>query len=152
MNSGAHEPTTRPARDEDFEFLWRLQCEAMRPNVERQFGPWDAAFQRRLFEENTDVAAQEIVRVDGEAIGCQCIREEGDALVLERLHLMPAWQGRGLGTKLLRAFVERASREGRAARLQVFRTNPARALYARIGFQTIDVGENHETMEWAPPS
>ena len=83
---------------------------------------------------------------------CAALREEGDALVLERLHVMPAWQGRGLGTKLLRAFVERASREGRAARLQVFRTNPARALYARIGFQTIDVGENHETMEWAPPS
>ena len=28
---------TRQAAAEDFEFLWRLQCEAMRPNVERQF-------------------------------------------------------------------------------------------------------------------
>ena len=64
----------RPAGADNFEFLWRLQCEAMRPNVERQFGAWDEAFQRELFEKSTDPLVHEIIELDHEpsaAVLCQ---------------------------------------------------------------------------------
>lgn len=44
--------------------------------------------------------------------------------------------------------VEQARAAGLPARLQVFRTQPARALYARLGFETLLVAVDHETMEW----
>ncbi len=61
----------RPGDTRDFKFLWRLQCEAMRPNVERQFGPWDETFQRGLFESSTEPTSHEIIEIDHEPIGCQ---------------------------------------------------------------------------------
>ena len=47
----------------------------------------------------------------------------------------PEWRGRGIGTALLGALIERARREGvRALSLSVEPDNPARRLYERHGF------------------
>ena len=42
-----------------------------------------------------------------------------------RVALLPAHQGRGIGTRLVRELQERAAREGRAVTLSVFEINPA---------------------------
>jgi len=139
----------RPASAENFEFLWRLQCEAMRPNVERQFGAWDEAFQRELFEKNTDPLLHEIIELNREPVGCQWVRALPEALELERLHLLPEVQGRGLGSLLMERLIARASAAGLSVRLQVFRTSPAQRFYARLGFRTLEKSESHETMERA---
>ena len=139
----------RPGQTGDFAFLWRLQCEAMRPNVERQFGPWDEAFQRELFESSTDAASQEIIELDHEPIGCQWVRSHPDALELVRLHLLPSAQGLGIGTKLMERLLARAAVAGLPVRLQVFCTSPARRFYSRLGFRTVSRTESHESMEHA---
>lgn len=140
----------RPAREDDFEFLWRLQCEAMRPNVERQFGPWDEAFQRQLFEENTDTSSQEIIELDQQPIGCQWVRWDADGPELLRLQILPAFQGRGIGSRFVERLIEGADRSAVPVRLQVFRTSPARRLYARLGFETVSRTQSHECMVRAP--
>ncbi len=47
----------------------------------------------------------------------------------------PAAGGRGLGTALLRAWIDVAAGRGLGCTLTVEPDNPARALYARLGFQ-----------------
>jgi ribosomal protein S18 acetylase RimI-like enzyme len=47
----------------------------------------------------------------------------------------PAEGGRGVGTALLRAWIEVADAHGLACSLTVMADNPARRLYARLGFQ-----------------
>ena len=121
----------------------------MRPNVERQFGPWDEAFQRELFESSTDPTSHEIIELDHEPIGCQWVRCDPDALELVRLHLLPSAQGRGIGTKLMERLLSRAAIAGLPVRLQVFCTSPARRLYTRLGFRTVGRTESHESMEHA---
>ena len=148
MTAESPEVALRRGTPGDLHFLWRLQLEAMRPHVERQFGPWDETFQRSLFDTNTEPNSIDVLQIGDERIGCQWVREHDGALHLERLHVLPEWQGRGIGTGRILAFVERARTAGLPARLQVFRTNPARALYARLGFETILVAVDHETMEW----
>lgn len=133
----------------DFDFLWRLQCEAMRPNVEREFGPWDETFQRDLFELNTDPTSHEIIELDHEPIGCQWVRQHPDALELVRLHLLPSAQGRGIGTHLINLILLRAAGAELPVRLQVFRTSPAQRLYSRLGFRTVGRTESHVSMEHA---
>jgi GNAT superfamily N-acetyltransferase len=139
----------RKGEKRDFEFLWRLQCESMRPNVERQFGPWNEAFQRELFDSSTDPASHEIIELDHEPIGCQWVRCHSDALELVRLQLLPAAQRRGIGTELIQRLLRRAVVARVPVRLQVFCTSPARDLYARLGFRTVSRTATHESMEHA---
>ncbi len=141
----------RPATSEDFEFLWRLQCEAMRPNVEMQFGPWDERFQRALFEENTRIAEQQIIECDGIAVGGQCVQSKSDSVELIRLQLLPSHQRLGIGSTLVKELVETAHASGREAKLQVFPTSPARELYRRLGFRTVEISDTHETMVCPAP-
>jgi len=138
----------RAASPADFDLLWRLQCEAMRPNVERQFGAWDEAFQRELFEANTDPTLQEIIEFASGPIGCQWVRTQPTTLQLVRLQILPAWQGQGIGADLVERLKKRAQIERLPVRLQVFRTNPARRLYARLGFTTVERTDSHEVMVW----
>ena len=121
----------------------------MRPNVERQFGPWNESFQRERFEPSTDPTSHEIIELDHVAIGCQWVRSHPDALELVRLHLLPGAQGRGIGTELIQRLLNRAAEVQLPVRLQVFCTSPARDLYARLGFRTVGRTDSHESMEHA---
>jgi len=49
--------------------------------------------------------------------------------------LLPEFRGRGIGTALLSALIEEAEREGKRVSIHVERYNPARRLYARLGFR-----------------
>lgn len=140
----------RPGTEADLEFLRRLHHAAMRPHVERAWGAWDEADQRRRFYDTTDARTHEIVLLDDEPVGCQWVREHDDAIELVRMYLMPAWQGRGIGTRLVAALRRRAAEAGLPLRLRVLRENPARRLYARLGFTETGETEWHVEMEAAP--
>ncbi|MEZ5989285.1 MAG: GNAT family N-acetyltransferase [Planctomycetota bacterium] len=137
----------RPATDEDRAFLFRLRREAMRPHVERTWGGWDEADQRRRFEETSDFAAHEIIEVGGEAVGCRWVRELPDAWELCRIYLLPEVQGRGIGTRIIDDLCEAAARQDLPVRLRVLRVNEAQRLYRRLGFEVVGETEFHVLME-----
>ena len=65
--------------------------------------------------------------------------------------LLPSWRGEGIGSLLLRGVLDAATRAGapRIA-LTVEFTNPARRLYARLGFSVIEEAVPDVAMEWQP--
>ena len=140
----------RPARDEDFEFLFELTREALGPYVEEIWGWRDdeqRAIQRRFYERG----GVEILDEDGVAIGCVAVRRECDHVFLDRIAFLPRAQNRGLGTELVREVMEEAAALGLPVRLSVLSNNPARSLYARLGFHVTEVVEPRVRMEWAGP-
>ncbi|MFK9714769.1 GNAT family N-acetyltransferase, partial [Escherichia coli] len=58
--------------------------------------------------------------------------DRAEGLHILDISLLPAWRGRGLGTRCLTALA--AANEGRALSIQVEIHNPARRLYERLGF------------------
>lgn len=67
----------------------------------------------------------------GDAVaGRLWLDERADGLHILDITLLPAWRGRGLGTRCLQALAS----GGRALSIQVERHNPARRLYERLGF------------------
>lgn len=103
----------------------------MREYAERTWGKWISE-PRGNFRPET----HQIIRCDGDEIGCVALIEESDRLLLEKLYILPSHQGRGIGTLLLRRLIERARIGRKSIQLRVLRVNPAQQFYERNGFKT----------------
>jgi GNAT superfamily N-acetyltransferase len=58
-----------------------------------------------------------------------------DSVFLEQLILAARFQRQGIGSDVIRALIEEATRVQRAINLDVVKISPARRLYERLGFQ-----------------
>ena len=93
--------------------------------------------QHRYYQEHYAGASFDLVMVGGEPIGRLYVARWEDQIRVIDISLLPAWRGRGLGSRLLGALFD----EGRGAALPVTihveRFNPALRLYERLGFRAI---------------
>jgi ribosomal protein S18 acetylase RimI-like enzyme len=63
----------------------------------------------------------------------------GCTLYIQDIYVEPAWRGRGIGAALLRCVAALALERGSPlVELTVREDNPARELYARVGFQQVE--------------
>src|SRR5688572_12106638 len=97
----------RKITEADFEWAFDLHKAAMGEYIARTWG-WDEEFQRQFFTERFGQQPKQIIQVDGNDVGVVVIEEGLDDLYLGLIELLPAWQGRGLGTDILRSLLSRA--------------------------------------------
>jgi ribosomal protein S18 acetylase RimI-like enzyme len=148
MNIDAPNVQLRHAADEDEPFLRRLHREAMGPHVEATWGSWNDDAQAERFAK-APVSQHQIIVLDGHPIGCLLVLRERDVIVLSRIWIAPAAQRRGIGTRLILQVCEMADKERSRIRLRVLRSNPARRLYERLGFEIVAEMPTHFVMERA---
>jgi GNAT superfamily N-acetyltransferase len=91
-----------------------------------------------------------VVMRDHNAVGRLWLADQGDALLLVDISLMPAAQGGGVGSALIRDSMLRARTTAKPLRLHVFVFNRAQGLYARLGFVACGRSDTHIEMEWRP--
>ena len=120
----------RQATEHDWDFVCVVQESCMREYSERTWGTWIPEPRDSFRPE-----IHEIIQCDGDDIGCIAVIDEPDALLLEKLYILPGHQSRGIGTLLLKRVIERAHASQRPIRLRVLRVNPARLLCERNGFE-----------------
>lgn len=126
---------SRPATPDDVEPVAELRAVVLRPDLER-LGRYDAHRVRQRLRDAFDASCTSVLTVDGAFAGCVALRPDGRGEVwLEHFYVSPAFQGRGLGTAVLRSLLARADIEGLRVRLNVLRGSPAQRLYARAGFR-----------------
>lgn len=133
----------RPARKVDSDFCFRLHRAAMRTYVEAVWG-WDDAVQREFHDQRFDPAMTRIITVDGLDAGSLNVQYRPDDIYLARIEIHPDFQGRGIGSQLIRRLVEEAAERDQPVVLDVLTVNSrARALYRRLGFREVcRYGEN----------
>jgi ribosomal protein S18 acetylase RimI-like enzyme len=76
-----------------------------------------------------------LIERGGEAIGRLYLARQEDMLLLIDVSLLPTERGAGLGTAIL---TDLLAGETGAVQLHVERTNAARRLYARLGFEIVE--------------
>jgi ribosomal protein S18 acetylase RimI-like enzyme len=140
----------RPAEDSDMEFARAIHHASYKDVVVEQFGGWDEEAQDRFFEAVWKKTPHEIVSCDGELCGYFSFQETDDAVELHELVLHPAFQGRGIGTRLLNDALEKAKTRNVPAKLQVLKHNAAADLYRRLGFVVVGETDTHLQMEFRP--
>jgi ribosomal protein S18 acetylase RimI-like enzyme len=86
-----------------------------------------------------------VATADGESVGYVSIRQESkDLFHLEKIYVLPSWQGRGVGSRLFaHALAAIRAQHPRACRMElnVNRYNSARAFYERQGMKIVRVGD-----------
>lgn len=138
----------RPATIDDTVFARSSHHRAYRDVIERQYGPWDEATQDRLFDIAWSAAAHEIILCEGVRCGYSSIETRGGDIYLRELVIDPDFQGRGIGTLVIRGVFERAVATGVPVRLRTHILNRAANLYRRMGFQETGQTESHLLFEW----
>ena len=102
----------------------------MREYVEAMYGPWNEAQQMEFHRVWFNAQRLKIIEDQGRAIGVLDATDHGEFVYLGWIELVPEYQGRGVGSAIIRELTEQ-----RSVRLHVFVSNPrARALYERLGF------------------
>ena len=91
-----------------------------------------------------------VVTRGNEPIGRLYLARLPDEVRVIDIVLMPAQRGQGIGSSLLAAVVAEADAEVLPVRLHVEPWSPAKRLYERLGFRTLQVNGIYELMERAP--
>jgi ribosomal protein S18 acetylase RimI-like enzyme len=138
------EYTLRPVRDDDFEFLFHLQAVALGPYVAKIWG-WNEDEQRQRFARHFDTARYQIVLREKE-IGAIEVEQREHEIYLSNIELLPEYQRNGIGTALIGEVLAEADRKYLPVALQVFKINPARYLYERLGFEITGETATHYQM------
>jgi len=139
----------RPAREEDFDFLYDLHRAAMQHYVTQTWG-WDEAWQRQYFQQHFNQAECQIIIFEGKEVGAFSVRKRETEVFLNFIEVLPEYQNRGIGTAVIRSLIEGAHHSGWPVGLQVLKVNPARSLYERLGFLTTGETATHYLMRAIP--
>jgi GNAT superfamily N-acetyltransferase len=150
----------RPVCPDDEPFLFDLYASTRRDDLgtagleaamlasllKMQFAGQQSTYRARFPD-----ADHHLVLYDGHPVGRLYVDRSGPEIVLVDVTLHPTMRGRGLGRRLLRALLDEAAEAGKAVCLSVALGNPARRLYARLGFESRGHDGVYERMVWSLP-
>lgn len=147
--------------EDDLPFVTDLYVSTRREEV--AMTGWPAEFQAQFLAQQA--AAQHshyaihfadaewlIIERDGEAIGRIYVGETGDDLHIIDISLLPDSRGQGIGGAILADVLDQARELGRGVTIHVERNNPARSLYARLGFELVEEGGVYDLLRAPPPT
>ena len=140
-----------PHTPEASDFAFEVKRVALGPHIIARWG-WDGAFQRNFHEQRFRDTPFCRIMHNGQAVGTVALTALADHLRLDEFYLLPAFQGQGLGTRILKHCAAIADARGLPLRLRYLKWNPVGSLYRRHGFRGIDETEIHFIMEWVKPS
>ncbi len=132
----------RQITNNDLEFLWKLHNLALKDYV-AQTWDWDEDWQRLDFTEKFNPADGKIIVVVGVDAGFWWTIERETETLLVSIRILPEFQNRGVGTKIIKNLLNESKNP---VRLQVLKVNPAHRLYERLGFKIFDETETHFKM------
>lgn len=136
MTEIVSEYSLRRSTAADSEFCYRLHRQTMQSLIREVFGDWNEDVQRSFHARWFDPVRIAIIQVQERDVGVLDVTR-GEDIYIGRIELSPRWQGRRIGTSILRDLQEEARLSGCSVKLHVFKQNVAGNLYRRLGFAPI---------------
>lgn len=113
------------------------------------FLKWQFDMQRREYDARFPEAEYDVIEIDGEPAGRIWIGRSEDEIRLLDIALLPQFQNREAGTRLVINLIDEARRTGQRLRHMVFVLNDnADRFYERLGFVVIEEMGGYKHMEW----
>ena len=141
----------RPYEEKDYDFVYEVKKIGYQKYVEEFYGEWDETVQHEMFDSYLAQRRDKIniIIFEGKDVGFV----DGGLLDDGRYEqgnicLLPEARGKGIGSKILENII--SENKEREIALRVFKTNPAKRLYERFGFEVINETEAHFVMVRRP--
>lgn len=134
---------------DDFDFLFKLKKQNFKWYVDKIWG-WDDEDQKQRLRQDLEehLHHKHLIIYNNQLIGVYAfhITEQGDFYINE-ISLIKEYQNKGIGTKILQEQLKENQEKKMRTILQVFKDNPAKKLYERLGFTIYNETETHFQME-----
>jgi ribosomal protein S18 acetylase RimI-like enzyme len=135
--------TLRPATADDTAFLLKLfastrdEFKMLMADESQLAALMSMQFnlQRQQYQDSYPGGEDRIILSNGLPVGRMFTSEGERAITLVDIALLPENRNAGIGRRLLEELLTDAAEKRKAVRLHVFKTNPARRLYERLGFR-----------------
>lgn len=139
----------RPATDDDRAFCEALTRSNLSVYLSARCMRWDAGLYEASWREFENL----VIVADDRIAGVLRLRADGNVLEIRDLQVEPGAQGMGIGSWAIGQAKSMAAARGlEVVRLRVFEENPAKALYARLGFENEASVDGKLHMAFAVPS
>jgi ribosomal protein S18 acetylase RimI-like enzyme len=139
----------RPATDTDRSALFNLHRAVFHDHIEKIWG-WDERWRRDNFAAEFACATTSVIAVDGQTVGYIQVLDKEDRIHVQNIAVARAFQGKGIGSRLLKELQLKAAARHVPLQLGVFRTNTlALKLYERLGFCQTGETATHIEMCWS---
>jgi GNAT superfamily N-acetyltransferase len=142
--------TQRLATDADTEFARKVHHAAYHDVIVRQFGNFDEKMQDDFFAKSWKPGIDEILMSEDSEAGYCSIERSENAIIFHELVLLPEYQGKGIGSKVLQEVMEEAKTKNIPIKLEVLKENQAQHLYRKLGFKDTGSTDTHIEMEFNP--
>lgn len=138
----------RPATDTDVQWLLALRRSTMDPHL-RASGdePREDVHRDAVLK---DFDATRIILLANDEVGMIKLVRSPAEWHLRQIQIAPEFQKRGLGQAVLHEMLGEARASSVPIVLNVLKANPAKDLYARLGFAVVDEDERAFKMQWHP--
>ena len=134
---------------DDFDFLFELKKQNFKWYVDKIWG-WNDDDQKQRLKQDLEehLAHKRIILVDSKKVGVYAVHitENGD-LFINEISILKEYQHKGIGRKILEEQLKENKQKGIRTILQVFKENPAKTLYEKLGFKVYGENETHYQME-----
>ena len=136
-------------RDEYFDYLYQTKKECFKWYVEKIYGPWEDEFQVEFFKNFIREKRNyiKIIIYNDRPIGMftNYINEDGNDFI-DLFYIDKIYQGSRIGTQILKEQLLVDKKSNVDTVLQVFKENPAKKLYEKVGFEVYDETDTHYKM------
>lgn len=140
----------RQANDNDFDLTFTIKTNSSRQLVEKIWG-WDNAIQIDYHKRQFNPNKTKIIIYENNHVGYISIVDTDDTIFIENILIDTAFQGKGIGTKVILDTIKIAVRQNKNIELQVFKINEsAIRLYERLDFETFEQTDLHYKMRYNP--
>lgn len=136
----------RSVTETDKDFLYNIKKASIKEYVEKIWG-WDEEYQIKDFESDFIPENFKIIMVEGKDIGFIRVNEEPSNINITEIHILPDYQGRGIGRSVIKSIIEDASDKMKTVTIGCFIANQrAKKLYERLGFKVVRTTDTHYEM------
>ncbi len=139
----------RPAGEADVPFLCAVRRSAMDPHLNEAGVFVTDLRNQELIRWRFDSVTLIILPAGNTPVGYVKIVREPPTWYLAQIAVLPHYQGRGLGTSVIRTVLQDAAALPIGVAISVYKNNAgARSLYERLGFEKTGEDEREHFMQW----